>query len=187
MGLMRFWGVNRLNRFTFYGVITIFALRNTIYVKYYHYWWYSFMHSLCKLTLHLSHLYTVLLPKCLHLQHFKVPFVRRWLGVSARMPLPAIPDTRRVWACWFLSYISKLSKTISQYKGIFFFHVNSDTASTRLPLPHWQTMQKVPQTILSSHSHSIIFNELVKKINSTHNFVVNFEGFWHSDINVLSF
>ena len=91
--------------------------------KYYHYWWYSFFHSRCKLTLHFSHLYTVLLRHCLYLQYFEVLFVRRWLEVSTIMLLLVIPNTLRVWTWRFLPYIPKISRTISRTngsKGMFF-------------------------------------------------------------------
>ena len=158
---MPFWSL-LTESFHFYAVITIFASRNAIYVKYYHCWWYNFMQCRCKLTLHFLHLYTVLLSHCLHWQYLEVSFARRWLEVSTGMLLPAIPDTRRFWAWQFLLYIPKLYRC----------HIDRPCKNGAHPF-------------LRSHSHSIICNKLIKKIDFTYIFIVNFEGLWHIYINVL--
>ena len=78
------------------------------------YWWYGFIHSGCKLTLHFSHLKMFLLPRCWHRQHFDSPFTTTWFKVSSFILVPAIPEVLRDCAGRFLPYFPRISSTSSR-------------------------------------------------------------------------
>lgn len=144
MDLMFFGGsVDRI--VLFYAVITIFAVKNAIYVKYYRYLWYSLMHSRYKLMLHFLHLHILPFYHTAYIYNtskslssedgWKCPLEYCYLQLQIHLRFG--PD--------------KFFHILPSFRGQFLvqmiskkcsFHPSSDTISTSLPLSHWRDHAK---------------------------------------------